>query len=605
VRRPLPPVLLGLALLAAAAGADEARWSRQAEVERPGTVVLELDGRAAERAELDLDLIGPDGRLVPFQLYRATRAARTVRVTRVRSEAAGWRVELDAGPAPPRHHRLRFALAEGTAAADVLLEGGDGAGGWRELAHGSLFRLGTGKNLQNFELAYSPTEVRLLRLTWPRDAGLPELLETEILAAPAAGEIFDVPVDCSSEGKAVDCTFAASAECSTLEVELEPRDEPIAYWFYAAREGEWLLQDEGERRQHGRLDFSLERGLVRRLRLHSAVLPRVTGAHCRRGGSRLAFEAKTAGAYQLVYGRLATPERKASWNLPPEQETSARLGPEVEGKAPEWPPAVEPGVPLKGKFLRSWPIEKISSRGQLVALTLPGEVSRLGGWSSGSLRIDAGGLQLPFVSKPAALPEKLLTTTLRPVAVPGAPGKSRAEIKDAGTGNDLKLILFAPGPFERQVRLERIAARPRNPHYNELSSVPWACPASLGCELETDLFVPGDATTPDFFVEFADGDNPPLRAVAAELWASRTLLYFVDPGLPLVLRWDPDLGEPKYDLESLEDVLPHQESAAAKLGLELPRQGAAEAPRWLLLAAIAVAVAALLAVLARVLRGPA
>lgn len=606
MRRLAPVALIALGLLASASRGDEARWSRRVDVERAGKVVLGLDGRVAERAEIDLSLIGPDGREVDFGLYGPEPAARQVKVIRVAQAAAGWLVELDAGVAPPRHDRLRFALAKETAAAEVVLEGGgdggDGSGGgWRELARGSLFRLGSGDNLQSFELSYPPTEVRSLRLSWPRDAGLPELLETEVLKAPGEGELYPVEIACEGAGQVLDCTFAAPADCGTLEVELTPREAPLGYRFFCACFGDWTGRGQGELRQHGQLRLALEGGMVHRLRLQSAVTPEVKGASCRQRKDRLVFEAETAGVYRLIYGRLTPRDRRVSSTRPPEPEAPATLGPEVEGPAPQWPPAAEPGVPLEGKFLRSWPIEKSSSRGQLVALSLPGEVGRLGGLDSGSLRIDAGGLQLPFVSRPAALPEKLLGTTLRPVAVPGAPGKSRAEIRNVDTGNELELILYAAGPFERQVRLERVAARPRSPHYNELSSVPWACPASLalGCELKTELFLPGDATTPDFFVEFADGDNPPLREIEAELWARRTVLYFVDPGLPLVLRWDEDLGAPKYDLESLASVLPRQEAAAARLGPEEAR-GLVEAPRLLLLAVIAVAAVALLAVLARV-----
>lgn len=604
-RTPLAPIVL-LGLLASAAFADEARWSRPVEVARPGTVVIELDGRTAERAEIDLDLIGPGGESMNFEIYRGVSAERSVRLTRVRPGAAGWLVELDAGPTPPRHDRLRFALAKETAADEVLLEGGDSSGGWRELTRGSLFRLGASEKEQNFELAYKPTEIRLLRLTWPREAGLPELLETKILAAPAEGELYPVPFDCSSEGKVVDCTFKASAECSDLEVELEPRNEPLVYRFYAACEGKWVGKDEGERRQHGHLDFSLDCGSVRRLRLQSAVPPRVKGATCR-GGNHLSFKATTAGTHRLVYGRLTTFDPHASRDLPPEPDAPATLGTEVEGPAPEWPQAVEPGAPIKGKFQRSWPVEKSSTRGQLVALSLPGELGRLAD-GRGSLRIDAGGLQLPFVSTTAPAPEKLLATTLRPVPVAGAPGKSRAEIHVVGTGDRVELKLFAAGPFERQVRFERIARRRRSQEPEEAASPAlWSCTSSLagGCELWTTLFLGWhDTDTPDFFVEFADGDNPPLREIEAELWATRTVFYFVDPGVPLVLRWDRDLGNPDYDFKRLEYVLPHHEAAVATLGKELAG-GSAEAPRWLLLTVIAAAAIVLLAVLARILRqGP-
>jgi hypothetical protein len=612
VRRPLPPALLGLALLAAAAGADEARWSRWVEVERPGTVVLELDGRAAERSGIDLGLVGPDGREVHFAVIGPDPTdRRQVKVTRVEPNGKGWLVELDAGLAPPRHDRLRFALAKETAAADVLLEGGgdrDG-GGWRELARGSLFRLGSGDSLQNFELSYQPTEVRLLRLSWPREAGLPELVAAEIAEAPGEDERYPVPIECKAAGKVVDCFVDAPAGCRSLEVALAPREAPLGYRLFCDCSG-WRLFSEGERRQHGRLSFAIPGGGAGRLRLNSEIPPEVEGASCRQRRNRLVFEAETAGAYRLVYGRTTPLERRAETARSPEpaRVAAATLGPEVEGKAPAWPAAAAPGAPLKGRFERSWPIERSSSRGQLLALTLTGEVAGLAGGAVSGLRIDSGGVQLPYVHGPAAYPEKLLAATLRPTPVEGSPGRSRIEIAAPENGHRLELLLFADGPFARQVNFirHRAARRPGREAPPAATSTPWSCPASLarGCLLQTLLYYSEEP--PDLIVEFLDGDNPPLPEVAVELWTERTVLYFVDPGGPLALRWDGALGEPAYDLAGLEPLLVRGEAAAAALGPELPRQGAAEAPRWLLLAAIAVAAVALLAVLARVLRqGPA
>jgi hypothetical protein len=80
------------------------------------------------------------------------------------------------------------------------------------------------------------------------------------------------------------------------------------------------------------------------------------------------------------------------------------------------------------------------------------------------------------------------------------------------------------------------------------------------------------------------------------------VLYFVDPGGPLVLRWDGGLDEPSYDFAGLREVLPTSEAAPARLGPELDEGRQLDAPRWLLPAAVGLAALVLLAVLARMIR---
>ncbi|NJO86737.1 MAG: hypothetical protein HC821_01305 [Lewinella sp.] len=117
MRRRLPVLMILPALLlgpwwAPTADADEARWSRSLVVEKAGTLKVELPGRVAERALVDLELSAPDGSLVASRLHSADPREKTLpaTVTRVSPRADGYRVELDAGAAPPPHQGLRFDL---------------------------------------------------------------------------------------------------------------------------------------------------------------------------------------------------------------------------------------------------------------------------------------------------------------------------------------------------------------------------------------------------------------------------------------------------------------------------------------------------------------
>lgn len=595
-----------LLLTPLAAAADEFRWSRPVEVARSGAVLIELDGKVAERAELDLVLLGPDGREVDFGLYGPASLERPVKVARVIPGDGGWQVELDAGAAPPRHDRLRFALAKETAADDVLLEGSADGVSFSPLARGNLFRLGSEEELQNLEIGYEPTQARYLRLSWPRGAGLPELLDATIQPAIGGGEPLALPIDCSGAGSVLDCRLTPPAECGLLEVALAPRQEPLAYQLFCACDGEWATRGAGEQRRQGLLKLEVGGGLQHRLRLQSSTLPEVEAAACRPRKKRLSFDAETAGTYLLTYGRTSRRDRRTSATRPGEPTAPAAVGAEVVGQAPAWPDAVKPGLPLSGEPERSWPIERKAEPGRLLALTLPVDASLWVGDRAGGLRIDAGGAQLPFVAE-AAAPEKLLAATLHPAAVPGVAGRSRAEIDAPGTGGTVEIFLYARGPFERRVRFLRDGER-RPAREVELASQHWSCPASGAgaCLLQVRLPLPATerprSAGPAFLVEFDDGDNPPLREVEAELWAPTRVLYFVDPGGPLTLRWDRRLAAPSYDFAGLASVLYRPEAALARLGAPLAGSEPAEAPGWLLKAAIAAAAVALLAVLARMIR---
>lgn len=628
--------LVPFLLLAGAAAADEARWSRRVEVSAPGPVVVELDGRAAERAAIDLEVIGPDGRAVRAALRAERAGARPVRVTGVRASGpGGWQVELDAGAGAPRHDALRFALAGDTVAEGVLLEGGDGpesGAAWRELARGDLFRLGSGESLQDFVLSYEPTEVRWLRLSWPRGAGLPELAEVSILpAAERGGEERKVETECGagpsgtsgpSEGpRHLDCLARVPSWCRSLDLTLAQRESPLGFRLWRTERGAWLPLGAGERRRQGSLRLETPGGGVYRFRLEGPEAPELLAASCEERRSQLHFTAGAAGVYQLTYGRLTAPlERMGceTCDAAPPSGVLLPLGAEAEGAAPDWPKAALPGPRLEARDLegqsgRSWPVETEAQAGQLVFLRLPEESLSGAGRAPEGLRLDARGDQVPFLAEIAPLPRALFTGQA-PAPAGKSAGRSRIQLRFPATSGEAQLQLFARGPFERRLRFfQREPVPGRSGELEIAPALTWLCPASLvlDCELRATLHLqprPSSAgprvagELGELFIELEDGDNPPLPAVGAELWTRWPGLYYVHPGMPVVLREGLGLAAPRYDFASLGPLLLREEAVEAVARPASPGGGPVEAPRWLLPLAVGLAALVLLAVLARVIR---
>lgn len=621
MRRAGAATLLFGALLAGPATAEEARWWREVNVPSPGPVAVALDGRAADRADFDLEVVAPDGRVIAASVDSGPRGEKRVRLTRVTPTDAGWQVELDAGPAPPLHSGFRFALSRETAAGDVLLEGSDDGQIWRELARSDLFRLGAGEALQGFTFAYEPDGARWLRLSWPQAAGLPELSEAAIVPAEDAGPRSPVTVACDPGpgGRELDCRVNLPRRCRALELRLEPREAGLGFNLWRAANGSWLELGGGERRRQGALRLELAGGEAYRLRLESSGgAPELTGASCEERSRRLDFVADQKGVYRLAYGRLTPPEGRVccgAGEAPPPSPAPRLLplGPEQAAAAPPaWPRAAQPGGPLEGDFERTWPVETTAKPGQLMVLALPPETQSATGNPASGLRLEAGGAQLPYLAEIAPLPERLLAKTLRPVA--GEKGRSRATLALPADHRDGELVLFARGPFARNLRfvyLEKTGPGRADVERAAGPSREWTCPPreARSCALWVPLHFDGPPTPtgeprPDWelIVESDDGDNPPLAELTAEVWVRQPLFYFVQPPLPVLLRESRKLAAPRYDFAGLGPGLPREEAAPARPGKAENVKTPAEAPRWLLPVAIGLAALALLGVLARVLR---
>ncbi len=185
------------------------RYTRAVTPERAGWVRVALDAHALGHG-LPGDgwwVFGPDGEAVPHAVLRPRSGEVPARTLTVEEGAEGWGIVFDLGPTPLRHRRLEVLPAEPVAARGCRLEGSRDGRSWEYLAEGDLFRLGERQDLVRSFLEYPATEVRYLRLTWPRDAGFPEFQRAfvEVLDEPPEGpvtaELAVTRVD-SSEGRA-------------------------------------------------------------------------------------------------------------------------------------------------------------------------------------------------------------------------------------------------------------------------------------------------------------------------------------------------------------------------------------------------------------------
>lgn len=226
------------------------------------------------------------------------------------------------------------------------------------------------------------------------------------------------------------------------------------------------------------------------------------------------------------------------------------------------------------------------------------------------LRIVTGeGQQVPYLLERQ---EEPLSAALevRPSGDSAEPGTSKYVIEMPYSGlPPSRLILATSGRvFERHVRVWQrlMASRPPEPLRRHVTQLRWlhADPSSPAPDLVIEL--PRLATR-EIEIDIEEGDNQPLPLVAAHLLVPSWRLRFFGGRSDLRLLYGrADLAAPRYDLALLGPRLVGTEGHEVHLGPEQSVGSAAratdESPRlfWILLA---VSVLALLALLARLLRG--
>lgn len=621
----------------------------------------------AALGEDDLELHDPQGELVPVALLEAEVAGDSlpVAVAGVTRSAGGWTLLLDLGPQPPTHDRLEVSFPRFAVALGCRLAGSADRSRWHELATADLFRLDddgatAAEGLARGQLSYPPTTDRWLRLDWPEAAGEPALsglaaraataVETTVTldAAPIptasaiAGTRFLLPLP--GDGRrleALTITLPTTAAASGTVVRL-----------HLGTPDGWRAVPVSRQRSGPAGDVTVltfprgalagAPGAVARLDLHG--YPNEAGVpHLRWQLAAATAVARTsaAGRHQLLVGprsgvagqpsRLAAEEPEAGEGTT--TVTPAEITPRGLAALPAAP--IGPGAAL--------PDTTFAARFTLAADAVPGDVVRLPltpdllaqsaapGTAAADLRLAAGDRQLPYLRQRRANP------TLRTLAVgpPGTPPDARD--RPAGPATSwwslplparsnlpLHLELASPhGPFARTLTLHAHLApvMPGGDGWRHLTASSWSCgetpPAPCSFDFTISLIesapAPGligagsaaDTADSEAFLAVAldDGDNPPLPAVAAELWQGEEEILFLWPAgsAPDLLIGASSLTAPRYDLTLLADELVGRPFHLARATRAIDDPVKSKLGGNLALGAIVLAAVALLLLLSRLL----
>jgi hypothetical protein len=633
----------------AAGGGAEARlqgtpFFRPVDVPAAGWVRIPLDLAALRHIGLasSLRITSPTGEDVarwtaPFV---ADSERRPVKVLDVVKDERGWTLRLDVGSEPLVHERLLLDFAKLTTVPDVALDAGQDGKSWEPLVAGDLFRLGKAEGLARTSLLYPATSARYLRLSWPAQAGFPEL-RTVSVEPTAPGRSLTItsrssPCRGGPPETVLACRLplpAAGQVVRRLTVELAAGAN-VGYGLYQPRLGAWQPLAEGiwrgARSARHVIPLAAEplAGDNLRLELFGAAAdppPRLLAHSFDLAVDTVLFYAEAPGRYTLSYGGVPSPGPGAA--QPDARSAAAGVeaawivpGPEEEARMAPLPAAAAPGATLsRERFRAAWSVSAGgAAAGDLVRLALPDAVYAQARVDLGDLRLAAGNRQLPFVlwSPPDPVPV-LERSGLRPEAEKGrhysrievylpADGLPVTQIRLTAPPSPLRRPIGVrypdPGPPGLAAREERLVARSN-----------WEClpEPPLPCQLALPLAGPAPR---HLTLRFADGDNSPLPTVDVAAWRRGDVLLFAWPGQAAgqgpakgkvqLLAGAPDLRAPVYDLAALAEVLPSRPSQLAELDLtgDDLRQGAPPWwGRWVIPAAVLAAAIFLLALLRRIL----
>jgi hypothetical protein len=252
-------------------------------------------------------------------------------------------------------------------------------------------------------------------------------------------------------------------------------------------------------------------------------------------------------------------------------------------------------------FLYERPLPKAKG---LVALELDADVLARSSNSLSDVRIvNSKNEQVPYILE--SLPQPLVL----PLAVPqraaseGTASLYRIPVPYESFPNGTALVLTTTSPvFERRVTLRLPVDERHGREATIITELDWrGTDAGAPPPLTFDLSRRATRTL-ELLVD--EGDNAPLPIATAELRIPAAALRFYHPGSPLTLLYgNPQIAPPRYDLALLAKQVATEKAQPLKLDSVPPpaaKHPGSESKKWFW-AALLVAVAALLALLARLI----
>jgi Protein of unknown function (DUF3999) len=581
----------------AAAHLQGTPYMRPVEVPVAGWVRVPLDLAALRHLGLpgSVRINGPGGEAIQHWTvpFIADSERRPVKVLEVKEDPHGWTLRLDVGPEPLTHERLLLELSHLSTVPAVTLDASGDGKSWEPLVAGDLFRPASGDEAARASLLYPATSARYLRLSWPREAGFPDLRDV-VVEPTTPGRSLTItspnnPCQNGPSGGSLICRLPLPASGQTvrrLTIEIAG-GATIGYRLFEPRQARWAPLAAGVWRGAGArhvvpLAGEPLRSDSLRLDLFGAAAdprPRLLSHSFDLAVETVLFYAETAGRYTLSYG--GAPEA-ASGGGPPEGRSVAAgveaawivPGAEEEGRIGPLPVTTAAGARLPAeRFRASWVVTAAAAAGDLVRLPLPEVVYAQARPDLGDLRLVAGRRQIPYVRWAPPDPVPVLD---RPDQRPdGEKGRRYSRIEVPLPAGSLPVteidLATPPSPLQRPVGVRypdpgppALAAREER----LMARATWECLPEPPLPCRLGLPVSGPAPR-HLTVRFADGDNPPLASVDVSAWRRGDVLLFVWPGQERVqlLAGAPDLAAPVYDLAALADVLPARPWQPAALDL--------------------------------------
>lgn len=575
-------ILIGLMVLAGAdtAGAGQGQPFFQVEIPKPGWVRAPLDSGILGLAGSDqrLRLIGPGNRPIPYALLGGESGTIPVQDIKVEETPEGWWISFDLGIVPQDHNHLFFNPARPTAAAGCRLEGSSDRSTWKPLARGDLFRIGEGAGLARSRFDYPRTNVRYLRLSWPKNAGFPEVRE-------AAVALMEIAPDAAG-ARALPATEKTGVGDYLLRLPGDGLwvDQVILTWKAAAPpRAELLLAENGRWHSLGsaspgtdapeKIIFHFGDARLRTRVLRLLVQGGPFQAEYLAPRRWILFDAPQPGSYILVPGAPNSPG------------PSPGIGPAVKGALSE--AAFVPGnssgwdFQIPAEVVRPVPVAQLPpssmafkitapeplAEGTPVRVPLPGQLWEFPGVKPSNLRPTVGKAVIPSFLEPLGDPRPVQDGTF------GAEATTRESFSWKKPGRDwtqIELRAQRPGPWSLLVQLTFKAGLRSGGEPTSAWSGNWVCSDEPAlCPLRLDIDPPEGAQ--EMVLEVNAPNNQVLPApFTARVWAADQALRFAWPAkgeLRLTSGFGPRWGnEPQ--VAKVEEELGHR-PAQATLAIDL------------------------------------